>query len=127
MTDRRAIESVLHDLYAARVRGDLNALCACFGDDASLRITGASDSNPIAITASGAAEYRRLLSMMMKSFKLSEFETLALLVDGERAAVHWRVRIHSRITGSVVLTELMDLVELRDARVVTYTEFFVPR
>jgi len=127
MTDRSAIERLLHELYAARVRGDLDALCACFSDDATLRITGASDSNPISITASGAPEYRRLLSMMMKSFKLSEFVELALLVDGTRAAVNWRVRIHSRITGSVVLTELMDMVELRDARVSSYTEFFVPR
>lgn len=127
MTDRSAIEGLLHELYGARVRGDLDALCACFCDDATLRIAGASDSNPISIEASGASECRRLLSMMIKSFKLSEFATLTQLIDGAHAAVSWRARIHSRITGSVVLTDLMDLVEIRDSRIAHYTEFFVRR
>ena len=109
MTVRSAIEGLLHDLYAARMRGDLEGLCACFCDDATLRIAGASDSNPISIMATGATEYRRLLSMMIKSFKLTEFNETARLIDGSHAAVSWRVRIHSRITGSVVLTDLMDM------------------
>jgi len=37
------------------------------------------------------------------------------------------VNIHSKITGVTVPTELVDLVELRDDRIVTYSEFFVPR
>jgi ketosteroid isomerase-like protein len=127
MTDRLAIEALLQELYASRVRGDLDAVCACFSGDAVLRIAGASDSNPISISARGAIEFRRLLSMMIKSFKLSEYAPLAVLIDGSRAAVHWRVRINSRITGSTVLTELMDLVEIRDGRIASYTEFFVPR
>jgi ketosteroid isomerase-like protein len=109
------------------VRGDLDAVCACFGDGAELSISGASDNTPIAVSASGSGEFRRLLSMMIKSFKLSEYTRLATLVDGSRAAVNWRVRIHSRITGSAVLTELIDMIEIRDGRIARYTEFFVPR
>lgn len=127
MIDRSAIQSLLQQLYSARVRGDLDAVCACFGADAVLRISGSSDNNPIAVAASGAAEIRRLLSMMIKSFKLSEYAQLDVLIDGTRAAVHWRVRVNSRITGSSVPTELMSLIEIRDAHVASYTEFFVPR
>ncbi len=127
MTDRQTIESLLHTLYAARVRGDLDAVCQCFSADAVMSIAGASDSNPIAISATGAKELRRLLAMVMKSFKLSEYHQLEQLVDVPRAAVHWRARIHSRITGSTVLTEFMVLIECRAGQISRYTEFFVPR
>ncbi len=127
MTDRRAVESLLQQLYEARVRGDLDAVCACFCEDAVMRIAGASDNFPISIGARGANEVRRVLGMMVKSFKMSEHATQAVLVDGARAAVQWSVRIHSRITGTTVQTELMDLIEIREGRIGSYTEFFVRR
>jgi len=40
--------------------------------------------------------------------------------------VHWRADIHSRITGAVVSTELIDLIEVRAGRILSYTEYFVP-
>jgi ketosteroid isomerase-like protein len=127
MTDRSTIETRLQELYAARVRGDKIAVFACFSDDAVLRFAGASGTNPIAVAASGGAEFRQLLTLMVKSFTLSEFTTLATLIDGTRAAVHWRARINSRITGTSVLTEFMDMFEVRDGRISSYTEFFAPR
>jgi ketosteroid isomerase-like protein len=64
---------------------------------------------------------------MIKSFKLSEQSVLTMLVDGQQAAVHWRAKVYSRITGTTVQTELMDLVHVRDGRIASYIEFFVPR
>jgi ketosteroid isomerase-like protein len=63
---------------------------------------------------------------MLKTFKLSRFQMLSVTIDGARAAVHWRVDIHSKITGVVVPTELVDLVEVSDGRVTAYREFFAP-
>jgi len=126
MTERSTTEARLRELYAARVRGDLAGVCACFSDEAQLRFAGASGANPVAASARGAGEFRHLLAIMLKSFTLTEFATLSILVDGARAAVHWRARIHSRITGASVQTEFADLVELRDGRILSYTEFFAP-
>ena len=129
MTERVEIERLLLALYAARVRGDLAAVCATFTNDASFQVAGASsNATPIAMKAVGVSEFRPLLAIMIKSFKLSEQSILAMpLIDGARAAVHWRAKIHSRITGTSVLTELIDVVEVREGRIASYTEFFVPR
>ena len=127
MADRLETETLLHKLYAARLRGDLDALCATFTADASFQIAGASNTSPLVISANGVDKYRPLLAIMLKSFKLRDQEILAMLVDGARAAVHWRVKIFSRITGTTVLTELVDIVEVRDGHVSSYTEMFVPR
>ena len=128
MIERVEIERLLLELYAARVRGDLAAVCATFTNDANFQVAGASsNASPIAMKAVGVGEFRPLLAIMIKSFKLTEQTILTMLIDGTKAAVHWRAKVHSRITGTTVLTELIDLVEVKDGRIGSYTEFFVPR
>lgn len=128
MTERAEIERLLLELYAARVRGDLAGVCAIFTHDAYFQIGGAStNATPIAMQARGSGEFGPLLAIMIKSFKLTEQRVLAMLIDGARAAVHWRAKIHSRITGTTVLTELVDVIEIKDGRIASYTEFFIPR
>jgi ketosteroid isomerase-like protein len=124
--NRLDIEQLLGRLHTARTQGRLDELCALFADDASFKIVGSSDGKPIAIAAQGSAEIRAWLSVMLKTFKLTRYELLSMLVDGTRACVHWRVDIHSKITGVVVPTELVDLVEVRGERIAGYREFFAP-
>ena len=100
---------------------------SCNPNDAKFRIAGTSHGSPIAITAVGANEIRQWLSLMIKSFQLTDHTIQSIIIDGAKAAVHWQARIHSRITGATVLTELVDLVRVREGRIASYTEFFVSR
>lgn len=127
MSDRVEIDRLIRELHAARVRGDLAAICGSFAEDGHFQIAGASDGKPIAITARGLSEFRPWLAMMVKAFRLSDYELLSLAIDGQRAAAHWRARILSKITGATIPTELVDLIEVHRGRIATYTEFFVPR
>jgi ketosteroid isomerase-like protein len=124
--NRLEIEQLLGRLHAARTEGRLDQLCALFATNANFNIVGASDGKPIAIAAQGSEEIRAWLSVMLKTFKLTRYELVTMLIDGTRASVHWRVDIHSKITGVVVPTELVDLVEVGDGRIVSYREFFAP-
>jgi ketosteroid isomerase-like protein len=124
--DRVAIERLLEELYAARLAGQLEPLCQLFSADARFRISGSSSGKPIAIAAEGIHEIRPWLAMLLKTFKLSDYDVLSKLIDGAAAAVHWRADIHSRITGAVIATELVDLVEIRGGRIASYRELFVP-
>jgi ketosteroid isomerase-like protein len=126
MTDRQQIEPLVRALYAARVAGQLDALCGLFASDARLRIAGSSDGKPIAITARGSGEIRSWLAMLVKTFRLVDHEILSTVIEGRSAAVHWRAGVHSKITGAVVPTELIDLIEVGDDRIASYREFFVP-
>ncbi len=121
------LRSVVRDLHAARVRGDLEALCRLFSDSGAFRISGSSDGKPIAIAAEGIAQFRPWLGMLVKAFGLSDYQLLRLLVEDAHASVHWSARIYSKITGIGVSTELVDLVHVEEGRIVEYTEFFVPR
>jgi len=120
------VEAVLRELHAARLAGDLERLCALFEPKAQLRIVGTSDGKPITIEAHGIDQIRTWLGMLVRTFRLSQYQCLATLVDGERGSVHWRVAIQSRITGQRVATELVDLIDTRGGRILRQTEFFVP-
>ena len=124
--NRLEIEQLLKELHAARTEGQLDRLCALFAPDASFKIAGASDGKPIAIAAHGTREIRTWLAVMLKTFKLSRYQLLSVVIDDARAAAHWRVDIHSKITGVVVPTELVDLVEVSEGRITAYREFFAP-
>lgn len=124
--NRLEFEKLLSDLHSARTEGQLDPLCALFAPQATFKIAGASEGKPIAICAHGSAEIRAWLAVMLKTFKLTRYQRLSLVIEGVRAAVHWRVDIHSKITGIVIPTELVDLVEVADGRITAYREFFAP-
>lgn len=127
MSERAQVEQLLRELHAARVAGHLDRLCALFAPAARFRIAGTSDGRPVAIDVTGSSEIRPWLSMLVKTFRFSGYELLSSNIDGERAALHWRVDIHSRITGARVSTELVDLVEIHNQLITSYIEFFIPR
>ena len=127
MTERAAAERIIRDLHAARVAGDLAAMCRVFGERGRFRIAGASADKPIAISAETLASFRPWLAMLVKAFRINDYELLSLVVEWPRATAHWRANIYSKITGVTVPTELVDLVEIQDERIVAYSEFFVPR
>jgi len=127
MTDRAEIERLLRQLHEARMEGDLPGLLSTFADDVRFRIAGASDGKPIAINVRGVAQVRSWMAVMVKSFSLTDYRLLSLLVDGDQAAAYWQVTTQSRITGLDVPTELVDLLEVKDGKIVSYTEFFTPR
>ncbi len=127
MTERAAAERMVRELHAARLAGDLAGMCRLFADDGRFEIAGASADKPIAIRAKNLAEFRPWLAMMTKVFRLTDYHLISLVVEWPRASAHWRVNIFSKVTGATVPTELVDLIELSDDRIESYSEFFVPR
>jgi ketosteroid isomerase-like protein len=127
LTARSEVHSLLQELYAARVRSDLDGLCRIFSTEATFRIAGISRHvSPIAVTAVGIHEIRQWLALLLKTFQINDQVIVAMIVENDRAAVHWRAKIYSKISGITMPTELVDLVEVRDGDVLSYTEFLAP-
>ncbi len=127
MAERAVAERMVRQVHTARVGGDLPTLCRLFADRGRYEIVGASADKPIAIRTTSIAELRPWLAMMVKVFRLSDYCLLSLVVEWPRATAHWRTDIYSKVTGVTVPTELIDLLELSEDRILSYTEFFAPR
>ena len=79
------------------------------------------------VSATGVEEFRPLLALLIKTFRLGDLKIHSITIDGAQATVHWRANVRSRITGTNVPTELMDIVEVRDCSIANFNEVFVRR
>src|SRR5215468_3267356 len=66
MTDRVETENLLRQMYAARLRGDLDGVCDGFQPGATFQISGASFGTPMVMSANGIDQFRPLLAIMVK-------------------------------------------------------------
>lgn len=123
MTGRQAIEDLLEELYAARVRGDLEALRKLFAPTASFQVAGAEQASPLATLVKGEPAIMDLLQGMISTFELSDFTILEMLIDGDRAAVRWQATVHHTGTDQVFTTELADFITAEDGKVTAFIEF----
>jgi ketosteroid isomerase-like protein len=126
MMGRSEIDRLMREFYAARVRGDLEAVCRSFSADAQFKIASASKTLPVAIRANGVDEIRPLMALLFKTFRLSDFAILAMTIDGAEVTVRWQANVRSKITGATVPTDLADIVKLRDGFIVDFYEVYVP-
>jgi ketosteroid isomerase-like protein len=127
VSERIVAQRAIQQLHAARLGGDLAGMCRVFADAGRFEILGASADKSIAIRANNLAEFRPWLSMLVKVFRLSNYQLLSLTIELPRVVAHWRVDIFSKVTGATVPTELVDVVQVDGERIAAYTEFFAPR
>jgi ketosteroid isomerase-like protein len=121
--NRGEIEAFVLKIYDARVEGDMETLSKVFADDAKLQIAGSPEASMLATFTEGHEGVMGLIQTIIDSFELENFTILDLLIDGNKAAVRWRATVTRADTGDTFTTELADFVEIRDNKVVSFTEF----
>lgn len=127
MADRAAAQRLIERLHAARVTGDLAAMCSLFAERGRYEILGASADKPISIQTTDLASFRPWLSMLVKVFRIQDYVLLSTTIEMPRVVAHWQANIYSKVTGITVATQLVDIAELAADRFTNYTEFFAPR
>jgi ketosteroid isomerase-like protein len=123
MTDRQAIEDLLEELYAARVRGDLETVTKLFAANATFQVAGSDQASPMPVLVKGNAGIKNLMQGMIASFELTDFTIVEMLIDGPSAAVRWRATVHHTGTGQIFTTELADFITIANGQVISFIEF----
>lgn len=86
-------------------------------------MAGATHFSPVAMQIAGADQLRTTLDGMVKTFILLDHQIVNMVIDGDGAAVHWRARFKSSVTGDTLETELCDLVEVKYGRIASFLGF----
>ena len=123
MSDRNHMEQTLREAYAARQRGDVEGILKLFTPDARFIMAGSPQTSPVAMRVEGAEPFRTALAGMIKTFLIEDHQVVNIVIDGDRAAVHWRATFRSAVTGDILKSELCDLIEFRDGRIASFREF----
>ena len=120
MTSKSSIEELLKSAYDARVRGDLEGTLAYFADDAVMEVNARGIGVPeLASPLNGKAAIRPVLQQLMRDFRFTDWRTVALLVDGERALLHWKGTVTFVPNGKAATFDVFDLITLRDGKIVS--------
>jgi ketosteroid isomerase-like protein len=123
MTSRTDIERIIKDAYQARKAGDLAAMRRIFTPDLRFKLAGSPAASAVAVDVAGMENFQAVVGGMIKTFDWVDQTILSMVVEGQKAAVHWRGHLRSTVTGDVVETEMVDLFEIRDAQISSLVEF----
>ena len=125
MTTRNEIETVLRAAYAARVGGDLEGTLAAFHPDVQFRLNGRGTGlTAMSDALSGHASLRPALAQLIKTFRFDDWREVALIVDGERAALHWRARVTNTVSGKSDMLDVVDVCRFQDGKIVEFLQSF---
>jgi ketosteroid isomerase-like protein len=123
MAGGQDVESFLRRAYDLRKVGDVDTIIDLFAPNATYHISGNDKASPLAARVSGHDELRVALQRMVDHFDLIEYEILSLVVQENKAAVHWTGRFRFRPTQEVFTSDLAHFWTIADGKVVALTEF----
>jgi ketosteroid isomerase-like protein len=118
MLTRDMIENVVRSTYLARVREDANAAASAFSDQATLQVSAATIpgfGEPI----KGRDAIRQALINFANTLTYEDWKELALVVEGNKAAIRWQAKITCIETGRSHVFDCVDLVEFDGDRIAT--------
>jgi ketosteroid isomerase-like protein len=122
MAGRKAMEKLVRDIYAARKRGDFEAMAQMCASKASLRLAGSPEHCSIAGTTRGRAALRKQFAALAQ-FAFANQKMLSIMTDGDTAAVHWRAKVTFKPTGKSAVTEFCDLWTIKKGKVASVVQF----
>ena len=123
MSDRQDIEKVVRDAYAARAAKDPDAIAQLVIPNAEFQLAGSPSTFPAAARAQGSAQLVAAVKSLIETFDFLEQTMVESVIEGNKAAVLWRVKLKYNPTGQVFDTELFDLWTIRDGRVASLVQF----
>lgn len=122
-TKRAVIEDVLRSTYAGRVRGDVEATLAGFADDVIFEFNGRGTGRPdLGAPVVTKTALRPVMKGLIDDFRFSDWKEVALLIDGERALLHWRANVTFAGNGKSAVFDVFDSVTFRDGKIAIFRQ-----
>jgi ketosteroid isomerase-like protein len=123
MASRDAMIDTIYRAYAARDKGDIEGLMAAFHPDAVFEIKGDKDILEVAGPVQGHPSVRAAMTGFIETFEFMKREIVDAMVEGDRIAVHSRLKVRFIPGDVVVTTELLDKFRFEDGRIIELVEF----
>ena len=120
MIGRETILATIDGAYAARMRGDKQAVAQYWEPEATYRLAGEASMMPAVPVGPGDA--MKAVDALIDLFEFHALERVDAIVEGHSAAVHWRARVSAG--GQHFDAELFDLWQFSErGKVVSLLQF----
>ena len=123
MTNSEEIREIVRSTYEARSRGDLIGTMASFADDVVYEFYGQGTGLPsMATEARGKPAVQRIIKELIDNFRFSDWQEVSFVVEGEKAALHWRANVTFTQNGRSEKFDVFDFLTFRDGKVVDFRQ-----
>jgi len=123
LPSRDDLERRLAEMWDKRVAFGNERIAEYLHDDCVFQIIGDPVAIPFARSRLGKAAVLDLVRQIDIEFEFLSFEIIKIMVDGSRAAIHWKGDIRHRGTSAIGLFEAFDHVVFDGMLIKTYTEY----
>jgi ketosteroid isomerase-like protein len=121
MTSRAQIEDTIRSLWAARVRGDLEGTLKDVAENAAFSVNArGTGETSLSGRTTGKAAIRPVLRQLIENWRFDDWKQTSLLIDGEKALLHWTARVSFVPTGKSENFDVFDLITFQDDKIVDY-------
>jgi uncharacterized protein len=120
MSEQQNLE-VVHSVYAAFGRGDLEGLLAQLDPNVTWRTPGAP-TLPTAGLRHGVAQVREFFGLLLNTFDLQDFRPADFLAQGDKVVVLGTSREGPKGTGRLVDFRWVHVFTLRSGKIVEFEE-----
>ena len=120
---RQDMLRTIEDAYAARVRGDLDGVMQAFSRDAVMKLNAAPSHSSLAYFTEDEHALQRAMAELIETFAFSDFQIIDSVVEGSKAVVRSSFTVKAKPTGKAAQTEVLDLFEFKDGKIVSMTQF----
>jgi ketosteroid isomerase-like protein len=123
MTDSEEIREIVRSTYEARSRGDLIGTMASFADDVVYEFHGqATGLSGMAGESRGKPAVEQIIKDLIDNFSFSDWREVSFVVEGEKAALHWRANVTFTQNGRKETFDVFDFLTFRDGKVVDFRQ-----
>jgi ketosteroid isomerase-like protein len=123
MTDSKAMQALVMQAYEERGKGNIDGLMSTFHADGVFRIVGDEKLVEMAGAIRGHPSVREAMTGFVAVFEFLERHIISVIAEGDRAAVHSRVKIRFVPKDLTFDTEITDLFKFQDGKIIELTEF----
>jgi ketosteroid isomerase-like protein len=123
MASREAMIDTIYRAYDARGKGDIEGLMAAFHPNAVFEFKGEKDLLEVVGAVQGHPNLRVAMTGFIETFEFVKRDIVDVMVEGDRAAVHSRVKIRFIPKDVVITTDILDTFRFEDGKIAELVEF----
>jgi ketosteroid isomerase-like protein len=121
MTSRSHIENAIRSLYAARAKGDLEGTLRDLAEDVVFTFNGRGTGvEALSAPSRSKTAFRPVLQELINHWRFDDWEECCLLVDDEKALLHWTARVTYIPTNKSENIDTLDAITFRDGKIVNF-------
>jgi ketosteroid isomerase-like protein len=122
MASKKSVNDVVRKLYQARKRGDLDAMASLTTPNFIFEIVGDSKLCRIAGKTKGRAAFRARMESLIE-FAFANEKLVSLVVDGDHAVVHRRMKVTYKPTDKSGMLDYIDRLTFKNSKIATLLQF----